>query len=132
MRSKMRWISIGICVLLLGTLLPVNGVENIHKEAAEEPSRLQSGGMPFVHVVATGNGSCTSFGGSLVLGFGTCLAMIVRLESNGYIEISSLIESSSNVTLEGSHRVTIIGFMGLRWTRPQINVNGLALYAMWT
>ena len=125
-------VGILVCVLLLGTLLPVTGIENIPKEATEESSRLQSGGMPFVHVVATGNGSCTLFGGSFVLGFGTCLAMIVNLESNGYIKVSSLIESSSNVTLEGSHRVTIVGFMGLRWTRPQIIVMGIALYTMWT
>ena len=125
-------VGILICMLLVGTLLPVTGLENTPKEATEASSRLQSDGMPFVHVVATGNGSSTSFGGSFTLGFGTCLAMIVNLECNGYIEISSLIDSSSNVTLEGCHRVTIVGFMGLRWTRPQININGLALYAMWT
>jgi hypothetical protein len=125
-------VGIVVCVALLSTLLPVTGTENPSLSTAEASSDQQMGGMLFAHVVAKGTGSYTSIGGSFFLGFGACWAMIITLEEDGTIEITSLTEPSNNVTLDGCHRIYIMGFMGLRLSRPQINVNGLAVFALWT
>ena len=130
MRKKI--VGVLICALLLSTLLPVTGIENAHKDKTESAGYTLLDSMAIAHVVAKGTGSCISVRGSFIFGFGACWAMIVTLEDDGYIEISSLISPSDSITLEGCHRIYIIGFMGLRWNIPTINVNGLSLFTLWS
>ena len=131
---KKQIVGIVACVLLFGTLVPVAGVavedETAYtpKTEAMNPNTLEY--MLFAHVVASGTGSCTTFGGTFILGFGACWAMIITLEDDGYIELTSLTDPSDSVTLEGSYRVFTLGFMGLRWNVPRINVNGIGLFTL--
>jgi len=81
------------------------------------------------HVVAKGTGNVTTIGGSFLLGFGYCLAMIVDLEEDGHVEITSLLDPSNNSVVEGCQRLLIIGFVGLRMTFLEVNINGLVLFA---
>lgn len=118
-----------VCALFIGTVLPVTAT-HINETDTETLNDATSDSAMLCHVVAKGIGSCATFYGTFVLGVGYCLAMLVTLEGDGYIEITSLLDPSNTTTLEGSHRVFIIGFVGLRWNIPKVNVNGLALLAV--
>jgi len=125
--EKMRKIlALGIIMSFLFLMIPLEGVsgESYEKESSINAS---SDFLTLAHVVARGTGRCLTIHGAFFLGFGRCWAMFVNLEDDGYIEITSLLDSSNSITLEGSHKLVIIGFMGLRMTLPKVNINGLAL-----
>lgn len=91
--------------------------------------------MPIAHVVIKGNGNVLPIVGSFVAGIGTCLAMIIKLESDGHVEINKLFDPSNTIELEGSRGVILIGFIGynrnIGFHASDINLNGVALIAMW-
>ena len=80
-------------------------------------------------VVAKGTGNVTTIGGNFLLGIGYCLAMVVNLEEDGRVEITSLLDPSNSSVVEGSQRLLLVGFVGIRLTFLQININGLVLFA---
>jgi hypothetical protein len=82
------------------------------------------------HVIAKGTGNCTTIYGNFILGIGYCFAMIVDLEEDGHVEITSLLNPSSSGVVEGRQRLFLIGFAGIRWNILKVNINGLALFAM--
>jgi len=123
-------LSLGIIMSFLFLMIPLEGV---FAEPYEEQSITASPDfLTLAHVVAKGTGRCLTIHGAFFLGFGKCWAMFVNLEDDGYIEITSLLDPSNSITLEGSHKIIILGFMGLRMTLPKVNINGIALFVNWS
>jgi hypothetical protein len=127
MRKKILALGVTMCFMFF--IVPVEEVFAIELHRTVVSNDTTSNVFLLAHVVAKGTGSCASFYGTFVLGVGYCVAMLVTLEDDGQIEITSLLDPSNTTTLEGSHRIYIVGFAGLRWNIPKINVNGLAFFA---
>jgi hypothetical protein len=125
-------VSLGVVISLVFLLIPVcdtTSNEAFAIQSWEKPSRENA---LMSHVVAKGNGTCISFLGTFFLGIGWCAGMVVLLDENGYMEITPLDDTTNSTILEGSHQLFIVGFVGLRQIVPQVNVNGLALLALWS
>ena len=124
-KKIVSWVMLA-CFLFLIT--PIGDVFAGETDEIEIFSEKMADSFLFAHVVAKGTGNCTTVFGNFVLGIGYCYAMIVDLETDGHVEIASLFDPSNIGVVEGRQRLFIIGFAGLRWTIPKININGLALF----
>lgn len=124
MREKI--ISLGIIICFISLIIPegvlADGNEN-HVDTSDY--------FTLSHVIVKGTGRCITLHGAFFLGFGRCWAMFINLEEDGYVEISSLLDSN-NITLEGNYRLIIVGFMGFKMNVPKININGFALFTSWS
>jgi hypothetical protein len=87
--------------------------------------------MPLAHVVINGNGTVFPIHGNFTAGFGRCWAMIVKLKTDGRVEINKLFDTSNITVLEGSRGVILIGFIGVYKHTNGIKLNGVALIAIW-
>jgi hypothetical protein len=87
--------------------------------------------MPIAHIVIKGNGTVRLVHSKFLPGFGHCLAMIVTLKTDGHVEINKLFNTSNTTVLEGSRVVILIVFTGVYYHESGINLNGIALIAVW-
>jgi len=123
MRKKIFAIS---CIMLfLLCVLPTCNSQEIVKDTALNI-------MPIAHVVVKGNATAFYLGYHFIAGIGRCWAMIVILKNDGHVEINKLFDTSNITVLDGSRIVTLIGFIGyLKMVKSDINLNGVALLAVW-
>jgi len=121
---KKKVLCIFIIVSFVFTTIPITS-------GSSESSQDTTDSLPLCHIIAKGSGRCITIHGTFFLGFGRCWLMIINLENDGYIEVTSLIDPSNHVVIEGSHRLFIVGFVGFKINIPKINVNGIALLASW-
>jgi hypothetical protein len=88
--------------------------------------------MSVAHIKIEGNGTSFIFGGEFVLGFGRCAYMRFKLDDSSHIEINKFLDTSNKVILDGSHVITIFGFIGYyRETTEDITLNGFATLVFW-
>jgi hypothetical protein len=87
--------------------------------------------MLIAHVVIKGNGTVRLVYSKFLSGFGHCLAMIVTLKTDGHVEINKLFNTFNTTVLEGSRVVILIVFTGAYYHESGINLNGIALIAVW-
>ena len=125
-----KLVSVGILLCFLFLITPIEEVVAGEKDETEISNNTLADSFLVAHVVAKGTGNCTTIFGNFVLGIGYCYAMIVDLEDDGHVKITSLFNPSSSGVVEGSQRLFVIGFAGIRWTIPKVNINGIALFAM--
>jgi len=121
MKKKILAIS---CILFLLFVLPTCNSQEIVKNTALNT-------MTFTHVIIKGNGTVRLLHSDLLPGFGHCLAMIVTLKTDGHVEINKLFNTSNTTILEGSRVVILIVFTGAYYHESGINLNGIALIAVW-
>jgi hypothetical protein len=57
--------------------------------------------------------------------------MIVTLKTDGQVEINKLFNTSNTTVLDGSRKVILIVFEGAYYHESGINLNGIALIAVW-
>jgi len=134
---KNKIMCIGVVSLLLFITLPM---EKVFAEGPFDDKILvnaTSDSLTLCHVVVTGEGRCLTFKGTFFLGFGKCWVMSVNLEEDEHIELTSLLDSSNTVVLEGSQQIFIIGFLGFRMVYgiqmpKNIMINGLAFLVYWS
>jgi len=129
---KNKLISLGLVISLLFLMIPVGNTTYKETDRFQTQEISPRNNTLMSHVVAKGNGTCLSFLGTFILGIGWCAGMVVSLEENGYMEITPLDDSTNSTILEGKHHLFIVGFVGFRLNIPQINVNGIALLALWS
>jgi hypothetical protein len=121
---KKKIFAISCIMLFLLFVIPTGNSQEIVNDTALNT-------MPIAHVVIKGNGTAFLIGSHFIAGIGRCLAMIVNLETDGYVEINKLFDMSNITVLEGSRVVTLIGFIGYYHHVGGINLNGVALIAVW-
>ena len=121
---KKKIFAISCIMLCLLFIIPTSNSQELVKDSALNT-------MPIAHVVIKGNGNVFPMIGSFVAGIGTCLVMIVILENDGHVEINKLFDPSNTIELEGSQGVILIGFIGYNRHVSDINLNGVALIAVW-
>jgi len=122
-------VSVGILLCFLFLILPV-GEGFAHETLEVEVPTTEIADISLLAlVVAKGTGNVTTIGGSFLLGIGYCLAMVVNLEEDGHVEITSLLDPSNSSVVDGSQRLLLIGFVGLRMTFLDVNIIGLVLFA---
>ena len=113
-----------MCMLVLIFIIPTCHSQELANDTAIDT-------MSFVHVVIKGNGNVFLVGSSFFAGFGTCVAMIVNLESDGHIEINKLFDPSNTIELEGNNAIILIGFIGYYRHVNGINLNGASVLTVW-
>jgi hypothetical protein len=122
---KKKIFALSCIMLFLLLVIPTCNSQEIVKETALNI-------MPIAHVVIKGNATAFFMGYHFIAGIGRCSAMIVKLDTNGYLEINKLFDTSGTTVLEGSRVVLLIGFIGyLKMVKSGINLNGVALIAVW-
>jgi hypothetical protein len=121
---KKKIFAISCIMLFLLFVLPTCNSQEIVKDTALNT-------MTIAHVVIKGNGTVRLIHSNFLPGFGHCLAMIVKLKTDGYVEINKLFDTSNITVLEGSGVVILIGFIGFYYHESDINLNGVALIAVW-
>lgn len=113
-----------VCMLFLLLVIPI-----CHSQEVGNPNAIDT--ESFVHVVITGTGKVFLLGSNFIAGIGTCVALIVNLESDGHIEINKLFDPSDTIELEGSNTILLIGFIGYYRHVSGINLNGASVLAVW-
>jgi hypothetical protein len=122
---KQKLFAIFCIMLFLLCVIPTCTSQEIVKDTALNT-------MPIAHVVIKGNATLFFIGYHFVAGVGRCLAMIVNLKANGYVEINKLFDTSNPTVLEGRGVLLLIGFIGyLMMVESGVNLNGVALLAVW-
>ena len=87
--------------------------------------------MVIAHVVINGNGTVRLVHRYSLPSIGYCLAMIVTLKTDGHVKINKLFNTSNTTILDGSRIVILIVFEGAYYHESGINLNGIALIAVW-
>ena len=87
---------------------------------------------PIAHVVIKGNGTAFPIHSNFKASIGGCWAMIVTLKADGHVEINKLFDTSNPTVLDGSRIVILIGFIGFYNHAGGINLDGVALLAVWS
>jgi len=121
---KKKILAISCIMLFLLFVIPTGNSQEIVKDTALNT-------MPVAHVVIKGNGTVRLVCSISLPGFGRALAMIVKLETDGHAEINKLFDTSNITVLEGSRVVILIWFIGFYYHESGINLNGVALLAVW-
>jgi hypothetical protein len=121
---KNKIFALSCIMLLLLYVIPTCNSQEIVKDTALNT-------MPIAHVVIKGNGTAFLVHGNFMAGFGRCWVMIVTLKTDGHVEINKLFDTSNPIVLEGNRVVTLIGFIGVYYHVSGINLNGVALIAVW-
>jgi hypothetical protein len=124
---KKKIFAISCIMLFLLCVLPTCNSQEIVKDTALNT-------MPIAHVIIKGNASAFFIGYHFIAGIGRCLAMIVILKTDGHVEINKLFNTSNTTVLDGSRVVILIGFIGylkMKMIISVINLNGVALIAVW-
>ncbi len=121
---KKKIFALSCIMLFLLCVLPTCNSQEIVKKTAFNT-------MPIAHVVIKGNGTVRPIYSISLPGFGRALAMIVKLETDGHVEINKLFDTSNTTVLEGSRGVILIWFIGFYYHESGINLNGIALIAVW-
>ena len=125
MKKKIFSIS---CMLLfiIVTIPSINA-----QEAIETPIPLFNS-MTVAHIKIEGTGSSFVIANDFVLGFGRGAYMRFKLNEDSHIEINKFLDTSSNIILDGSHVITIFGFIGYyQETEEQITLNGFTALVFW-
>jgi hypothetical protein len=121
--KKKIW-ALSCIMLFLLFVLPTGNSQEIVRDTALNT-------MTIAHVVIKGNGTVRLIHSDFLPGFGHCLAMIVTLKTDGHIEINKLFNTSNTTVLDGSRVVILIMFTGAYYHEGGINLNGIALIAVW-
>ena len=121
---KKKIFAISCIMLFLLFVLPTCNSQEIVKDTALNT-------MPIAHVAIKGNGTARLIGNHFTSGIGYCLAMIVTLGTDGHVEINKLGDTSNITVLDGRRVVILIGFIGYYFHVSGINLNGVALFAVW-
>jgi hypothetical protein len=124
---KKKIFAISCIMLFLLCALPTCNSQEIVKDTALNT-------MPIAHVVIKGNATAFFIGYHFIVGIGRCLAMIVILKTGGHAEINKLFNTSNTTILEESNVVILIGFIGylkIKIIKSAIDLNGIALIAVW-
>ena len=88
--------------------------------------------MSLAHIKIDGAGSSIVIAGEFVIGFGRCAYMRLKLEEESHIEINKFLDQSNIITLDGSHIITIFGFVGYnKETDTDISINGFTTLVYW-
>jgi hypothetical protein len=126
MHTKIVSVGVFLCFLFLTIPAEYNAAQNTIETdiVTDEIADISL----FALVVAKGTGNVTTIGGNFLLGIGYCLAMVVELEDDGQVEITSLFDPSNSSVVEGRQRILLIGFVGIRFTLLEVNINGLVLF----
>ena len=125
MKKKIFSIS---CILLfiIVTIQSINDQETI-----ETPIPLFNS-MTVAHIKIEGTGSSFVIANDFVLGFGRGAYMRFKLNEDSHIEINKFLDTSNNIILDGSHVITIFGFIGYyQETEEQITLNGFTALVFW-
>ncbi|MEE8565438.1 MAG: hypothetical protein V3S79_03525 [Candidatus Thermoplasmatota archaeon] len=125
MKKKIFSIS---CMLLfiIVTIPSINA-----QEAIETPIPLFNS-MTVAHIKIEGTGSSFVIANDFVLGFGRGAFMRFKLNEDSHIEINKFLDTSNNIILDGSHVITIFGFIGYyQETEEQITLNGFTALVFW-
>ena len=122
-------VSIGILLCFLFLIVPI-GEGCAHETTENGMANIYNADISLLAlVVAKGTGNVTTIAGNFLLGIGYCLAMVVDLEEDGHVEITSLFDPTNSSVIEGSQRLLLIGFVGIRLTFLEVNINGIVLFA---
>jgi hypothetical protein len=122
---KKKIFAISCIMLFLLCVIPTCNSQEIVKDTALNT-------MTIAHVVIKGDSTEFFIGYHFIAGIGRCSAMIVNLETNGYVEINKLFDKSDPTVLDGSRVVILIGFIGyLKMVENGMELNGVALIAVW-
>ena len=121
---KKKIFAISCFLLFLSFIIPTCNSQAVVKDSAFNT-------MIVAHVVIKGNGSARLIDSNSLPGFGRALGMIVMLEADGHVEINKLFDTSNITKLDGSRIVLLIWFIGFYLHDSGINLNGIALLAVW-
>ena len=111
------------------TLCILIAVPNFQAQETIETSLLNN--MAGAHVTITGSGTVFILAGSFTFGVGRGGFMRFKLEEDAHVEINKILDPSNVTILDGSHTVTLFGFLGYYRHIDDINANGLVLLAFW-
>lgn len=123
---KIRIYLIFVCILLIASIIPISiAAETVTKNNSELNSML------FCDVHIKGTATVQVIRGDFFLGFGKCFYMKVDLENDGSLKISSILNPSNSVELNGNNQIHIIGFNGYYNEILKTRINGQALLVIW-
>lgn len=121
---KKKIFAICCIVLFLLFIVPICNSQKIEGDSAFST-------MLIVHVVIKGNGTARLIGSISLPGFGRALGMIVKLNADGHVELNKLFDTSNITKLDGNRIVLLIWFIGFYYRESGINLNGVAVIAVW-
>jgi hypothetical protein len=99
---------------------------------AEEPDDMPiKNKRTLAHVSIKGSGTEFMIMSNFMFGLGRSFFIRLDLEQNSHIEINKILHRSDVIVLDGSHVITLIGFMGYFRQAHRININGIAILAIW-
>jgi hypothetical protein len=122
---KKKIFAISSIMLLLLFIIPTGNSQEIVKNTALNT-------MPIAHIVIKGNGTAFPIHSNFKASIGRCWAMIVTLKADGHVELNKLFDTSNPTVLEGSRIVILVGFIGFYKHAGGINLDGVALLAIWS
>ena len=122
---KKKIFSISCMLLFIIVTIP-----SINAQEAIETPIFNS--MTVAHIKIEGTGSSFVIANDFVLGFGRGAYMRFKLNEDSHIEINKFLDTSNNIILDGSHVITIFGFIGYyQETEEQITLNGFTALVFW-
>ena len=126
MNKRIFSISCMLIFIFLAAFPMINAEEKL-----EAPTPLFNK-MALAHIKIDGNGSSLIIAGEFVVGFGRCAYIRFNLDDTSHIEINKFLDRTNQVELDGSHVITIFGFVGYyRETDVSINLNGFTALVFW-
>ncbi len=126
-KMRKRYFTIFICMLLLSTIICIS-IANATE--TKNNSGINST-MMFCNVDIKGTATVRLVKDSFFLGFGKCLYMKIDLENDSSIEISSIINPTNSIELQGGYQIHLIGFSGRYHHIFKTRIDGEALIAIW-
>ncbi len=127
MKKKIFAIS---CMMLFMLMLVT--IPSINAEKTMETPTPLFNKMRLAHIKIEGTGSSFTLASEFVLGFGRSGYMRFKLDEGSHIEINKLLDQSDMVILDGSHVITIFGFIGYyQETEMDITLNGFTTLVFW-
>ena len=123
---KKRYLTIFVCMLLMSSVIPIT----IANETKPKEN-IEINSMMFCDVDIKGTATVLLVRDSFFLGFGKCLYMKINLENDSSIEISSIINPTNSVELQGRYQIHLIGFSGRYNHLFKTRIDGEALIAIW-
>lgn len=84
------------------------------------------------HVRINGTGAYFIGGSHFFQGIGGCTLVITSLEEDGCMKITSLLDTSNSIQIEGKNKLVMLGFIGFHCSQKGVYINGMALFALKT
>jgi hypothetical protein len=126
MKKKIFAVSCMMIFILITAIPCINAEEEI------ESTTSLFNSMRLAHIKIDGTGSSFTLANEFILGFGSSGFMRFNLDEGSHIEINKILDPSDILILDGSHVITIFGFIGYyRESEMGINLNGFTTLVIW-